>query len=107
MTSTEKLTHAIISANHTEFWLRQINSKQAEKNLLKRTIKALHPYVLMSDDINEKADKPFEDVYNEHIEMLEEISKVKLYESSEITAIIRAYKKDPKSILGLTKKILR
>lgn len=107
MTNTEKYTHAIISANHTEFCLRQLPTRQAEKNLLNRTIRALKPYVLMSEEVDKNAEKPFEDVYNAHIEFLNEVSKVKLDESMDITNVIRAYKKDPKSILGITKKILK
>lgn len=107
MTQTEKITHAIISANHTEFWLRQIPAKQAEKNLLKRTIKSLQPYVMMSEKLDACAEKSFEDVYDAHIQFLNEVSTIKLTESSELAAIIQAYKKDPKSILGITKKILK
>lgn len=107
MTRIEQLTHAIMSANHTEFWLRQIPTTQKEKNLLNRTIKALHPYVLMSEDLDKHEEKPFEEVYNQHIELMNEVSSIKLYESSEVAAIIKAYKKDPNSILGIAKKILK
>lgn len=107
MNQTEKYTHAIISANHTEFWLRQLNTRQSEKNLLNRTIKVLRPYVLMSEVVDKEAEKPFEDIYNAHIEFLNEVSKVKLHESIDVANIIRAYKKDPKAILGITKKILK
>lgn len=107
MTKTEKLTHALISAHHTEFWLRQLPARQNIKNLLNRTIKALTPLTKMVEDFDEHIPNAYEDVYNLHIDLIEEFISVPLHEAGELTAVIQAFKKDKKSLLGISKKVLK
>jgi len=103
----ENLTHALISAHHTEFWLRQIPARQNIKNLLNRTIQALIPLSKMVDGLDEAETQTYEDIYNNHIDLINEVVSVPLYEASELNAVIKAFKKDKKSLLGISKKILK
>lgn len=108
--------HAIISASHTAHQLRQVKhvshvADQREKNLLKKNIKLLIESLLPYEQDMEKLDKAqpeaFEDNYNYFYELLDLLSTIRLYESDEIRNIILAYRKDQKSILGITNKILK
>jgi hypothetical protein len=109
------IMHAIISASHTAYCLRNIKhlshiTRQREQNQLKKLIKGLTDSMLtyehQMERIDKKADKSLEDVYNFFYEFLDEVSKVQLYQTEDLKKLLLAYQKDPKSINGIVNKIL-
>lgn len=53
----------------------------------------------------EKKEDDTDQVQGDYLEMIEEIARVELYQCKRIAEIIRAYKKDPNSIIGIANKI--
>lgn len=75
------------------------------KNFLLNTsqkIKDVNPH--FREFIRKKEDET-DNVQGDYLEMIEEISKIELYECKRISEIIRAHRKDPSSIIGIANKI--
>lgn len=75
------------------------------KNFLLNTskkIKDINPH--FKEFIRKKEDDT-DHVQGDYLEMIEEISKIELYECKRISEIIRAYRKDSSSIIGIANKI--
>ena len=65
-------------------------------------IKFINPY--FQSFIKEQEDATF-DVKAVYENFIHELAKVDLWECENLTGILKAYKKDPKSIIGICKKI--
>lgn len=74
-------------------------------NFLGKTIdylKSINPH--FNEFVKNEEDRTFE-LQGYWEEMINELSDFEIYHSSEITRLLKAHKKDPKSMLGLAKKI--
>jgi hypothetical protein len=106
-----RVTHSIISMQivlnhlekliHTNYYKKEV--KHYTNLLLPHLIKAEEEY----DKFFNKEEEATKEVYNEYHQFIEAISSVPIYEQRNITLIIEAYNKDPKSIEGICKKILK
>jgi hypothetical protein len=111
MKTTDKITHAIIinqialnhneAIKHTPYYKKQL--KQKLNLLMPELIKAESDY----DEFFDKIDDSTTHVYNVYEKYTKAISSVPIWDAENITLIIEAYKKDPKSIEGIVKKILK
>ena len=111
MTQTDKITHAIVvneiakNANH------EIKFTPYYKGILKNRLNQLLPelykcepdYDAFFNSVEESTSVVY-DVYNTY---LKAVSSVPIWECENITKIINAYNKDPKSIEGIVNKILK
>jgi hypothetical protein len=72
----------------------------------KSVIEVLKPFCKMHKDFLDAKEDLTDDVSGHLAEYLNNISKVKIYQTGEINSIIDAYNLDRKSIVGVAKKIL-
>ena len=112
MTPTDKITHIIINAQILNNRLTDLNAKNVFKQNLKSKSKQFLAELIKVE--KDWYDKFFDakgqstiDVYNVYENFINEVSKVPIWEMDNISKILEAYKKDPKSIEGITKKILK
>lgn len=75
-------------------------------NFLKNTIDKLKFVTPMYNKFIESQENSTDMVEADYNEFIIELSKVELYECKNLTAILKSYKKDPKSINGISNKIL-
>ncbi len=111
MTKIDKITHAIVineiakNANH------EIKFTPFYKGILKNRLNQLLPelykcepdYDAFFNSVEESTSVVYE-VYNNY---LKAVASIPIYECQNITSIIEAYRKDPKSIQGIVNKILK
>lgn len=83
----------------------QVNKMMYQK--CKSAIEVLKPFSKLHANFIEKKEDTTDEVQGHYAEFINEISKVEMYETHEVVAILKAYKKDRASILGITKKILK
>lgn len=82
----------------------QVNKTMYQK--CKSAIETLKPFTKIHlDFINAKEDNT-DEVQGLYSEYINEVSNVKIYQTAEVTALLKAYQKDRSSMLGITKKIL-
>ena len=111
MDTTNKITHSIIAnqlaLNHNEAVKHTPYYKQNLKNkinlLLPELIKAEKEY----DDFFDKLEDSTSEVYEAYDEFIKAIASVPIWDCRNMTAMILAYKEDPKSIEGIVNKILK
>jgi len=107
----EKIVHSILSCTlalhyteqlkHTKFYV------QKRKNLLNQILFELKKEEHLFNNLESVVSQQLIDIYNNFYDFINIAGKINIEESGEITAIIEAYKKDKKSMLGITKKILK
>lgn len=85
--------------------ISQVNKTMYQK--CKNAIESLKPFTKMHQNFIEKEEDKTDDVQGYYTEYISEVSKVQIFQTAEVTAILRAYQKDRASILGITKKILK
>lgn len=112
MTPTDKITHIIINAQILNNRLTDLNAQNVFKQNLKLKSKQfLAELIKVEKDWYDKffdaKEQSTIDVYNVYENFINEVSKVPIWEMDNISKILEAYKKDPKSIEGITKKILK
>lgn len=105
------ITHAIIAnqialnkneaVKHTPYYKQGL--KQKLNLLMPELIKAEKDY----DDFFEAKENSTVAVYEAYEKFINAVASVPIWECENITAIIQAYRKDPKSIEGIVNKILR
>ena len=111
MDITNKITHAIIinqiALNHNE----AIKHTPYYKKGLKQKLNLLMPELIKTekdyDEFFYKIEDSTSEVYKVYNEFLKAVASVPIWDCKNITLIIQAYSKDPKSIEGITKKILK
>lgn len=104
-----KITHAIIAnqlaLNHNE----AIKHTQFYRHELKKRINHLLPELYKAekdfDEFFDTLEDSTVEVYNAYDEFIRTIASVPIWECRNISAIIKAYQKDPASIEGICKKI--
>jgi len=82
----------------------QVNKTMYQK--CKLAIEVLKPFTDMHKDFISKKEDDTDDVQGNYAEFISEVSKVYIYETAEVTALLKAYHKDKASMLGITKKVL-
>jgi hypothetical protein len=111
MTPTDKITHAIIinqiALNNNEALKFTPFYKQGLKNKLNQLMPELYNCEPEYDEFFNSLEDSTSDVYDVYEKYTKEIASVPIWDCENITLIIEAYKKDPKSIEGICKKILR
>lgn len=111
MTQTDKITHAIIVneiALHTNVWIRKTKYfKGILKNRINQLLPELYKCVPDYDSFFNRHEESTEVVTEIYENYTKAIASVPIWECENITSIIEAYKKDPKSINGIVNKILK
>jgi hypothetical protein len=76
-------------------------------NKSKQALDSLTPFTKMHQTfLDNKEDNTYE-VQGHYEEYLHEMSKIEIYETSEVVAILKAYHLDKASILGISNKVLK
>lgn len=83
----------------------QVNKTMYQK--CKNAIDVLKPFTTMHKDFISKKEDSTDEVQGHYSEFIAELSKVQIYQTAEVTAILKAYHEDRESILGITKKVLK
>lgn len=110
MTQTDKITHAIVVneiAKNANVWLRNTPYyKGMLKNRLNQLLPELYKCSTDFDAFFNSVEESTEVVYEVYENYTKAIASIPIWECENITSIIEAYKKDPKSIQGIVNKIL-
>ena len=61
----------------------------------------------MFDEFTKHKEDSTDEILSNYEEFVYELSKIEMYDCSELTTILRAYRKDKGSVLGICKKVLR
>lgn len=111
VTTIDKITHSILAnqialnnneaIKHTAFYKKPL--KTPLNNVLIRLYECEHEY----DEFFSKESESVSHCYDVYDNYIKSVASVPIWECRNITDIIEAYKKDPKSIEGIVKKILR
>ena len=111
MDTVNKITHAVIvnqialnhneAIKHTPYYKKEL--KQKLNLLMPELIKAEKDY----DEFFDKIEDSTSEVYQVYDEFIQAVASVPIWECKNITLVLQAYLKDPKSIEGITKKILK
>lgn len=116
MTQKEIITHKIITSvlamQISSNILTDLQSTKVFKSSLKmhinRTIDALKEVeVKHYDNFFKTKENETSQVYEVYENFIKEISQVPIYDAENLITLYKAYKKDPKSMEGITNKILR
>lgn len=107
-------THAVITGSYFIEFLELINYNiptisQVNKNIKKHLVNAINslkPIDVKFKDFESVKDDQTYEVYGYYQEMIHELAKIDLYHCNNITQLLKAYQKSPKSLEGITKKIL-
>lgn len=82
----------------------QVNKTMSQK--VRVAIDVLKPFDIMHKDFIDKKEDDTDDVQGHYADYIHEMAKVQIYQTAEVTAILKAYFKDKRSILGVTRKVL-
>lgn len=112
MNNQDKITHIVINCevllNRLQDAVAEKMFKQALKNKAKNFIEELktveHNWY---DKFFEQKEDSTCDVYDVYSEFMNEIASLPIHDMENVTHIIKAYKKDAKSIEGIVNKINR
>ena len=106
----EKIVHSVISTAITLHYVEQLSKTpfynkdlKNKGNLFLNTLLKQEKYFDSFLDAEERSATDVHDVFYDYIDTVKSVS---IPEMGELSAIIQAYKKDPKSILGIAKKVL-
>ena len=110
MTNTDKVTHIAINC---QVLINRLNDKVADsyfKQKLKQTAKSFLQELFKVekeyyDVFFDKSEDSTIVIYDTYNDFMQTVASVPIYHMENITAIIQAYQKDPKSIEGIVKKI--
>lgn len=105
-----KISQSIIANQIAYDFNHEIKFTQYYKQDLKQKLNQLQP-VLAKAELEEydkffnTAERASSDTYKAMMEMVQEITSLGLFEFNNIRDIIQAYKKDPKSVYDIAKKV--
>lgn len=77
------------------------------KNFLQNTSEKLKIINPIFKEFIEKKEDATDEVTQIYDEFIHEIAELEMWQLGEVTAVIKAYKKDKSSVLGITKKIIK
>ena len=110
MKPEEKIVHAIISSQVNLHYLEQVRfSPHFEKDLKNKvnlSLKALLRHSKLFEILENDVEDSTIDVHDVFYDFIKNVNTVNIEEMGEISGMIKAYKKDKKSIIGIAKKIL-
>lgn len=107
-----EITHISVNSQVLNFRLNNGLSKGLFSQSLKQLVKNLCAQLIKIESkyfdkfLTESEESTFV-VYETYDNFMKTVANVPIWEMQNITQIIEAYQKDPKSIEGITKKILR
>ena len=111
MTKVDKVTHSIIvnqialnnneAVKHTRFY------KQGLKNKLNLLLSELVKHEPEYDKFFNSEEESTSKVYEAYDNYIKAVASVPIWDCENMTRLIEAFKKDPKSIEGIVNKILR
>ena len=111
MTQTDKITHAIVVNEIAKNANYEIKFTPFYKGILKNRLNQLLPELYKCetdyDSFFNKVEESTSVVYDVYDTYLKAVASIPIWECQNITSIIEAYKKDPKSIQGIVNKILK
>jgi hypothetical protein len=110
MTDTDKITHVAINCQVLLFRLSnsiaegyyKTGLKQMAKNFQNELVKVEKNYF---DKFFNKSEESTKVVYEVYDTFMQTVANVPIYDMENVTKILEAYDKDPKSIEGIVKKI--
>ena len=110
--TTHKLITGVLAMQISQNILIDLQGLKLFKNSLKmqinRTIDLLTDVERKYyDDFFNSKESETSQVYEVYENFIKEISKVPIYDAENLLTLYKAYKKDPKSMEGITNKILR
>jgi len=73
----------------------------------KGAIDVLTPFTSMHKEFLNSQEDLTDDVSGHYAEFIESIAKINIYEMGEFNAVLKAFRKDRASILGIAKKVLK
>ncbi|MCP1996631.1 hypothetical protein [Flavobacterium sp. HSC-61S13] len=109
------MTKIILLSETLSKYLHEVGSNlptksQVNKLAAKQMKLTSQQLMLINPDFNHflkvREDDTF-DVLGHFEAFIQELSQVELYDTPNLTGILQAYKKDPKSVIGICKKILK
>ncbi len=77
------------------------------KNFLQNTSEKLKIINPIFKEFIEKKEDATDEVTQIYDEFIHEIAELEMWQLGEVTSVIKAYKKDKSSVLGITKKIIK
>lgn len=111
MKPEDKITHAIISGEVHRNYLEQVShtrhwekSTKQKGNLFLKELKKNTKYFEILEGHVEDSTLDVHDVFYDYVG---ELSEIPIWDMGEAQAVLKAFKKDKKSILGIAKKILK
>ena len=112
MREVDKITTSVMSVQLTLNLLESIKHTPYFQKELKRSLNLCLPHLINSekqyyDNFFEVKEESTTQVYQVYEDFVRLIAGVAIYDMQNISSIIEAYRKDPKSIEGITNKILR
>lgn len=111
MKTEEKITHAIISTEIVLNHLQEIKHTNYYRQELKKKLNLVLPELIKAEEDFDKffdsKEKETNEVYQVYDEFIKTIASVPIYNCEIVTAIIKAFNKNPKSLEGIVNKILK
>jgi len=112
MTEIDKITASVISSQVTLNLLESIKHTRYFNRELKRKLNLVYPELIKSerdhyDMFFQVKDEATEQVYQVFENFIKKISGVAIYDMANISFMIDAHDKDPKSLNGICNKILK
>lgn len=106
-----KITHSIIANQIALNKNEALKHTPVFKKDLKHKLNQLLPILIREEKSFDNFFNNVEDqtvqVYSIYEKYIEAVASVPIWEASEMTAVIEAFKLDPKSVLGIAKKVLK
>lgn len=107
-----KISQSILANQIAYNFLHEIQFTQYNKHRLKMLLKQVNEELGKAerseyDLLFDKKEKATADTYAAIQEMVQEISELGLFHFDNIKEMVRAYKKNPESIMGIAKKVNR
>lgn len=107
-----KISQSILANQIAYNFLHEIQFTQYNKHRLKMLLKQVNEELAKAerseyDLLFDKKEKATADTYTAMQEMVQEVSELGLFHFDNIKEMVRAYKKNPESIMGIAKKVNR
>ena len=110
-----KTTNVVLSGSYFAEQLKELGFKlptisQVGKTMYqkcKSALETLTPFTKMHIDFISKQEDKTDEVRGCYEEFISEACKVQIFQTAEVTALLKAYQLDRKSSMGMAKKILR
>ncbi len=112
MTKTERIVNSVLTAQILLNNLTEIKIEPYCQKELKKFTNLLLPHLIKSekehyDQFFDLHEKSTDEVYQVYSNFIQQISQIPIYDCQNLLAMYQAYKIDPKSMQGITNKVLK